>query len=295
MICHHSALAARDFGGPFPGYSVLAQGYLGVDFFFALSGFIIYHSTVAQRRGPKDYAAARFRRVYIPYWPVGIGMALAYTMFPRLSAGNHAWSWLATLTLAPVDSYPALSVAWTLQHEILFYVLFGVFYFFRFLPIGLAVWGLCILIGLPHLPFDSVNLEFFFGIGAAILYERRLAHPALMLLAIPSILLWIHFGARDADRVFVGLALAFVIAPIAQLERDRFSVPLFLIELGAASYSLYLMHEPLISLTARMVHGKWLILGCSICIGLIGGFAYHFGLERHVIKKRANPEVFAPA
>src|SRR5689334_3783110 len=121
VVLHHADLAAASFGASRTHVAFFANGYLGVDFFFVLSGFIIYQSTVGWQRTASDYAVARFRRVYLPYLPIGIGIALLYAMDPSLSEGNRSWSWLPTLTLLPVSSDTALSVAWTLKHEILFY------------------------------------------------------------------------------------------------------------------------------------------------------------------------------
>jgi len=294
VLIHHAALAARDFGGT--RLIILEQGYLGVDFFFVLSGFIIYHSTIGRNRSVAQYASARFRRVYLPYWPVGIAVALLYVAIPHLSAGDRTWSWLATFTLAPIDMHPALNVAWTLQHEILFYSMFGLFYFSGLLWPGLAVWALCIVGIGHHLPFEPINLEFLFGIGAAILYRSARAHPALVLLGVIVLCLWAYVGADEAHRVLFGLALALVIAPVAQLEQKRhFAVPAWVVGLGAASYSIYLVHVPLISLAARFVHGGWAILILSAVAGLAGGYAYHFIVEVRAVRPKANPEVFGPA
>lgn len=293
VVLLHSALAARSFGGAFAGYSALSYGYLGVDFFFVLSGFIIYHSTVGRGRSATYFATARFRRVYLPYLPIGIGLALAYVMYPHISAGNRDWSWLPTLTLAPVDSHPALSVAWTLQHEVLFYAVFGLFYFSGLLPLGLAVWTLCILLIGRHLPFEAINLEFLFGIASAILYRARLAHPAISLLAPVLLIAWIAVGADETHRILVGAAFSAIVAPLAQRESKGLRVPSALVQLGGASYSLYLVHNPIVSVVARLVHGSWTILFASVAASLVGGFGYHALVERHVVTKKTNPEVFA--
>jgi exopolysaccharide production protein ExoZ len=288
VVVMHSSMAAA------AGYSVLQYGWTGVDFFFVLSGFIIYHSTVARGRGPREYASARFRRIYLPYCPVGIGIALLYLALPHVSGSDRSWSWLPTLTLAPVDAAPALAVAWTLKHEILFYLLFGLFYFSGLLPLGLAGWALCIALGGDHLPFRAVNLEFFFGIAAAILYRTKRAHPAIALAAPLFLAAWIWAGANDGGaRVFVGAAFACIIAPLAQLERRGLGVPAPLVLLGAASYSLYLIHVPIISVVARIVHGSWVIFACGLFASLVGGFAYHLAVEQRLIRKKTNPEVFA--
>jgi exopolysaccharide production protein ExoZ len=292
VVLLHCSLAGHDFGGPYLGYQLFRFGYLGVDFFFVLSGFIIYHSTVGKNRTVGEYVMARFRRVYLPYWPVGIAMALAYTLLPGVSAANSQWSWLPTLTLAPVDANPALSVAWTLKHEILFYALFGIFYFSGLLPVGLAAWALAILLLGDHLPFRTINLEFFFGIAAAISYRHLRVRPWLLLVAPAFVALWVVMGADEADRIFVGAAMAFIVAPVAELERSGLRVPKPLIQLGAVSYSLYLVHEPFISAIARLIHGSWPILIAGAVASVAAGFAYHYAVEKRVIQQRANPEVF---
>lgn len=293
VVLLHASIAAKAFAGWATGFAVLQYGYLGVDFFFVLSGFIIFHSTVDRHRIPAEYAIARFRRVYLPYWPIGIAMAAAYTLLPSLSAGNHAWSWLPTLTLAPVDSHPALSVAWTLQHEILFYLLFGIFYFSGLLWLGLAAWAICILGIGHHLPFEAVNLEFFMGIAAAMAYRAKRAPWPLLLLALLPLLVWVALGADEAHRAWTGAMFALIVAPLAQFEQRGLRVPRTLVLLGSESYSLYLIHDPLISASARVLHQGWLIILSSLILSLAAGFAYHFAVERRAIRKRSNPEVFA--
>lgn len=283
VVLLHSALAAHDFGQPMPGYEILSRGYIGVDFFFVLSGFIIYHSTVGREKGLADYALSRFRRIYLPYWPIGLAVALAYAFV----ATEHSWAWLPTLTLAPVDASPALSVAWTLKHEMLFYVLFGLFYFSGLLPLGLAIWGLGIAVGLPHLPFAPINAEFFMGMLAAILYRKRLSHPTMLLLVPTPFLTWIWFGAGEgSSRILTGLAFMLLIVPIAQLERkDRFTVPRWLVFLGAASYSLYLVHTPLISIAARISPA---IFVTAVAVSFAGGIAYHLWIEKPLLRLRID-------
>jgi len=104
VVLHHAGLAGHDFGGPFVGYDLFLPGYLGVDYFFVLSGFIIYHSTVGVGRTPADYLSARFRRVYLPYWPVGLTIALLYVLLPTLSQRTTGWSWLPTVLVGSTPS-----------------------------------------------------------------------------------------------------------------------------------------------------------------------------------------------
>lgn len=174
VVASHAAIAASGFAGPFHGAGLLEYGWLGVDFFFVLSGFIIFHSTVGRNKTAGHYAAARFRRVYLPYLPIGIAMALAYSFVPQLSEGHRDWSWLPTITLLPVAAETALSVAWTLKHEILFYAIFAAGYFSGRLGLVLGVWAVAIVVGTfaglsDMVALDPINLEFLMGVIAAII------------------------------------------------------------------------------------------------------------------------------
>jgi exopolysaccharide production protein ExoZ len=281
VLLHHAAQTQIDSGSTIPGLALFLPGSLGVDFFFVLSGFIICHSTLGRDKTPRSYALARFRRVFLPYLPAGLAFALLLLVVPSA----HHWSWLPTLTLLPFGGAPALPPAWTLQHEMLFYFVFGFFYFAGLLPLGLAAWLIAILLGPDILAFKGINLEFFFGIAACLLYRRGKAHPLLMLLAIPALWAEAHYGAR----IFVGLAAAFLMAPLAQLEKSRgLPVPDLLILLGAASYSIYLIHYPVIAAMNRLGLN---FAPLTACAGLGAGLAYYFLVERRVIRARDNPEV----
>jgi len=286
VVVHHAATAARDFVDPFPGLSILRTGRFGVDFFFVLSGFIIYHSTVVKRRGLGDYAWARVRRLYLPYWPAGIGLALLYLFLPAISQADRSWRWLPTLTLLPAGE-PALSLAWTLQHEAFFYALFGLLFFSRLLWPGLAVWALAI-VALPSgsIPLATINLEFLMGIGIALLYRRGIGHWLLLPVAVGLVCLW-AWQDRGADHsLLIGLACACAILQLSLMERiGAITVPKWLVFLGGASYALYLVHGVAISVVARIVPPTVpAILAAGTAASIAGGIAYYCFVERPLLR-----------
>jgi len=293
VVAHHATLAAPLRSGPVPARSLWFHGYLGVDFFFVLSGFIIAFSMLNREQRPRAYFSARLRRVFIPYLPVGIGVALIYVAVPSMSMANRGWSWLTTLTLLPIPVPPALSVAWTLQHELLFYVVFGVAWFTRtvryVLPIWVAAIVLVHLAGFAHLlVFKLINLEFIMGVSIAFLISRGRAIERMWLFAPVCFGAWLVLGCPRSYSILVGAGIACLLPVLIRAEQEgRLRVPGWLVLVGAASYSIYLVHNPLISLAVRVLPplGSVAFLVLSMC-GTAGGFAYFYFWERPLIARQ---------
>jgi len=296
VVLIHSVVATDAFTGGVPHAVsvILRQGYLGVDFFFVLSGFIIHWSSAGKT--PREYALHRLRRIYVPYLPIGIGMALLYSVYPR----PVPWQWLTTLTLFPIEPGPALRVAWTLQHEVTFYAVYGILFFAGWLRWGLAAWALAItafcLSGVDAgMPLRPVNLEFVFGILAAELVQRQKAPLWLAPIGLLPAALWILLGGDKSHSVLIGLAFGFLIAPLAAADiRGRIRTPALLTFLGAASYSIYLMHNPLISVFARVTRGAhWSIALILItAAATLAGCLYHVLVEKPALRLgRERPSI----
>ncbi len=183
-----------------------AYGFLGVDFFFVLSGFIIYKVAAGRPFDVRQFALKRFRRIFLPYWPIGVACAFAYIALDR------EFSLLASLFLLP--GQPALTVAWSLQHELVFYCLAALFFSIRAPFLGAALWTAVICLR----SFDPAPL------GA---WEHVLLSP------------------RNLEFV-IGMCLGrFLTLPNAPVGRS-------LKLLGDASYSLYLAHLPVMGIAWRM-------------------------------------------
>ena len=292
VVIHHAGLAASSFGQSFFGQSILERGYLGVDFFFVLSGFIIFESTADGQKSLADYVRARFQRVYLPYWPIGLGIALLYSLFPTISTVTRDWSWLPTLFLLPVASSPALSVAWTLQHEILFYTIFGLGFFGRSLTIGLGLWGLAIIvawIGNPNnvLALAPINLEFLMGVGIAVMRRKGWGSAGWLMLAPIPFVIWLVLNADRNLSFLVGASFALAMLPIIKLEQDgNIRVYSWLSFWGAASYSLYLVHGLAISIFVRLLPTTNVVVILFVAIGasLLAGGTYHLLVERPILR-----------
>lgn len=301
VVFHHSALSVQGLITPLPHsiFNFLEFGYLGVDFFFALSGFIIFHATANANLSASVFVTRRLLRIYAPYLPIGILLACAYSLLPELSAsGDRSWSWFASATLLPDGYPPALSVAWTLQHEVMFYGIFAALFFSGVLWQGIALWALCIALAsvaglelsLPlwKLLLAPINLEFIAGVVTAGLFAsgRKISLQWTGAFIIVTIGIFRSVGATRNYSFIVGFGFAAAILFAAIREaQGKISVPSWMVFGGAASYAIYLVHNPALSLVSRVL-GKigfdhWLpSLVAAACISTLLGIAYHVAYER---------------
>ncbi len=237
-------------------------GHAGVDLFFVLSGFIIlmvHRKDLGQPQRWPRFAVKRFRRVMPTYW-----VALAITVGLACAAGHGwppAWRLLCSASLAPVRSPPLLSLAWTLQFEIMFYALFSVMILHR--RAGLAVigvWGAGILLqaagvlpfgaALRGPVFDIFNTGFFLGLAAAALLWRGTVPAPRLVFAAGVALFATAALAEDAGvlqgyapvaRLAYGVPSALMVLGVVEQDRTgRVHVARWLRMLGEASYSIYL-------------------------------------------------------
>lgn len=311
VVFHHAAVSTSAFieNIPFWLNSIFEHGFLGVDFFFVLSGFIIMSSHFDDEKSVaslKTYGIKRFVRIFPPYWPVSVALMLSYVLLPSLSQGARGdFSLLSSLFLLPDASPPALSVAWTLIHEVMFYIIFCLFFISSPLFICFVVAWVMAICGTAWLaeqvdlsPFlarllSPINLEFVFGMGVAYLargVSNRFASVLIYFGSFILVLLLLWPFAMEC-RVLFGLPFSVLVLGAVLLERQgKLGLPRWMVLMGDASYSIYLIHNPLVSLTSRLVrrlHGfaNW---GFGMLVGVaasvVVGVLYHLFIEKPLIR-----------
>jgi exopolysaccharide production protein ExoZ len=140
VVLHHlgAAVASPKYFGAAAFAVPFKSGDSGVEFFFVLSGFIITWVHFDDLGKPVlllPYLRKRALRVYPTYWIVFTAVyliAIASTAL-RFSVPHDLPTLLKCLTLLPQDAAvtggtgaQVLIVAWSLQYEICFYVLFAI-------------------------------------------------------------------------------------------------------------------------------------------------------------------------
>lgn len=271
VLSFHLSLMMGDAGFSQVGRNLTRLGYLGVDFFFVLSGFIIAYAHSRDIGTPSAlgrYLYRRFVRLYPVYW-----IFTAIVLVGLFVGGRHnhppsgAAPWLTAITLLRFSADPTpIHPAWTLVHEIAFYLVFALIIAHR--RLGGAVFLAWMLICLatyhytsesdrtPFLTYTSaININFLFGMCAYAIFIRAWC-PWFLLIIGGSIfvaaILADNLG-HSAPPLLFAASLAAIIAALAILEsRSAIWVPGWLALVGNASYVLYISHEFICVLILRL-------------------------------------------
>jgi exopolysaccharide production protein ExoZ len=264
-----------------PSIQTWTFGTIGVDIFFVISGFVMIVATrgtdmLSPVRRATDFFMRRLIRIAPMYWlatSVNLAVLLAAASLVLHSTLDWPSIGLSYLFLPSRNEdgivEPLLGVGWTLIFEMFFYVIFALallrprhrvllvgatlsFFAFGFLLRPAEDWN-------PFLVyFDPIVLYFLAGMAIGHYTEdgRRarlavgVAYPFMAISAIalisPNQSRQSH-GMSDAGailRAAIAIGLVLVAVLCARMLQDR--IPLWLLFLGDASYSLYLFH-PLIA------------------------------------------------
>jgi exopolysaccharide production protein ExoZ len=258
----------------FLGTSLFSFGNAGVDFFFVLSGFVIFyvHQRDIGRPGRLlHYLWRRVTRIYPMYWVVTaliVAMAIAKGDWAALTF-NHI---VMSVLLLPNYQNPLLDVGWTLTHEVLFYAVFAVAIlsrpvgiFIGLIWLGLVMTGLFAPSNIMFLRFiaDPYHFEFAFGILAALATNRFKSSGAWMAALIGLALFagtaglvdWHTLNSAETlCRLLFGVASGLILYGVSVSEKlGQIRFPKWAAYLGAASYSIYLMHTIIVGLAARVI------------------------------------------
>lgn len=299
VVLYHSAIVR-----PHPDRSGMAnfflgQGCHGVELFFVLSGFCLAYPSLAKlsnTAGTFDvarYAAHRLVRILPPcYIALGVFVllfAVTHTHPERLAPDNLLRQ-IAFMDRGTDFVNPSF---WTLPIELRWYVL---------MPVALWAWVrapkaflvalVLLIVGSEQTRAGSLDLVslpgFLLGIAAAHLYVRRTAFDrfALPLCLVSFAVTMLVAPTRELYGSIqipweVTAALFVVAAGANPFLRRALSLPA-LTYVGAASYSIYLVHEPLMEFAEA--HGATQSL--AVVLGILGGAVFWALAERPFIRSR---------
>jgi peptidoglycan/LPS O-acetylase OafA/YrhL len=282
VLFHFASRPARQAGVPAYVARFLSNGYMGVPFFFVLSGFILSYAYLGQiRSGTKKrrFWEARFSRIY-PVYLLSLLINLPFrehmTAGATLAVLSATQAWNPAAGLAQAWNFPA----WTLSVEAFFYLSFPLL-----LPAcaklqrrgQLACIGLlCLVVALLH---TSIPIDQLHSADTTIL--RWIPMP---LVRLPEFLLGILVALRLIDSPRKGNSLRFgfyllaTLVMLTLLDAPWLSIVTIpylglihelganegwltkilswrpLVFLGGASYSIYLLQYPIRNWVRLLCH-----------------------------------------
>lgn len=260
--------------------AVYENGYLGVDFFFVLSGFIIsykyydYFSTNLSAENLKSFLVKRFARIY----PLHVFMLALFLLIPLVlfATGRPIYtsdysptSFIYKLFLADSwhlgkDHWEAWNTpSWTISAEFAAYLIFPLYAIIigRGKKLG-TIFLLSVALTIYIITYEATGsknigdnigetglsrclTEFLFGVVIANVYRTDKAKVYLPILSITLLILFLTlWNLNLKNQYFIPLVfssvLCFLLATYTPLHKFLELKPL--VFLGEISYSIYLSH-----------------------------------------------------
>ncbi|MEA1880451.1 MAG: acyltransferase, partial [Campylobacterota bacterium] len=191
--------------------SISNWGFVGVDIFFIISGFIMAYTTFDKPRGltsAKIFFKHRIFRIYLGYWPFFIAMTALLIVTDRI----HSLDILGSFLLYNPDMFQIiLPISWSLTYELYFYLLFLVTFLFTrkqlyiYIPIFILILLVLILsssykIFLPlNFLYSPFLLEFFMGV-LLYMFRSYLMHSWVLIFAIILMLVTFIYGVEHESK-----------------------------------------------------------------------------------------------
>jgi exopolysaccharide production protein ExoZ len=284
VVAFHAMIVEKKYAGGdrlLPDFFRLGQ--TGVDLFFVISGFVILSVTTGRfgnRREPLRFLWGRLARIYPVYWFYFFLTVPLFFIKPDWvnASQGRSQEWFFSFFLWPSDRLPLVMVAWSLIHELWFYLVFSVLLTWneRLLLPALLFWGGIVMTANIFMKTSGLSpgfriilhpytLEFITGALVYIFvsseygksfYSKRVLPVFGVLLMLGFSLVYIFDVLKEANLLRAGalsVLYGLLLLVLAVLEREKkIRVPEFLCSIGDNSYTIYLSHVLILSAVGRL-------------------------------------------
>lgn len=262
------------------GDYLFGKGFVGVDLFFVISGFIMAYTTSLTNDAVADvksFAIKRASRIYPVLFTSFIIASLSFMDLERVLSQSFLET-LSSIVLIPttssfppffIDTHSILGVRWTLNYEVYFYSIFAISLFFGKRRHYVLLSWIIVTVFFSQLLINgsfsakavspsfespwlsmitnSIVLDFAIGvvvamaIEAGVIINKRLSIACLIFVAYVSMNQVADVKGHGLSEF--GIYSAIIVYLCVCLEKNGFSFNSPALEhLGNISYSLYLLH-----------------------------------------------------
>ncbi|MEP7121249.1 MAG: acyltransferase [Byssovorax sp.] len=310
-------------------WTVLRYAHFAVDIFIVISGFCLFLPVVRAagelRGGASRFFSRRALRILPPYYAAVVASIVGLWIrgqARQFTGQNFATVWHHALLVHDALSPFALNSAlWSVAVECHVYLLFPllVLSWKRTGPVATFAWASLLAGGIYALLLRHPSLRvitpqylvlFLIGmLGAAIFTSprweetKKLPWGVFAAVLIPGMMAVHHFAPPrlvdtylGVEDVLVGLgAMSLLLAGSRPGIVARALSVRPLVFLGSFSYSIYLIHIPILELLARFASSrldlsgtsgvvKLLIMGVLVAIATAGAYVFYLAFERPVVR-----------
>lgn len=324
----HEVLGQLPDGIRFKPFTIIDGGF-GVDLFFVISGFIMYHVSSGKFGQPGavgKFLFRRYMRIAPLYYLATILMLVATFTFESAvsiaepAVGDVIASFLFIPTLnAAGQAVPVLKLGWTLNFEAYFYVVFALALAFPrktgLLALALALSTVVLLANFMPSPAtaiafwgQSLVFEFLGGVGIAMLYGSgfRLGRGSAWLVILGGLgllagLRMLGLYSALPRAIFAGFPAWMIVTAVVSAPFDEHQgwLKKLLVAGGEASYAIYVIHPFGIRAGTLALERfgvtvqPWLYVGLLMAVVIACAFAINQLLERPL--DRGLRRLFDPA
>ncbi|WP_171165053.1 acyltransferase [Streptomyces sp. I05A-00742] len=312
IVFDSGAWANRSAPALFPtAYLPASYGWLGVQLFFLISGFVICMS--GWGKGVGEFAVSRVTRLFPAYWFAVLLVALVVRLWPTVNSPADLGDVAVNLTMLQdaLGVEPVDGVYWTLWIEVRFYLLFALVVRkgldYRRVVAFCGLWAAAAVVARATddtllervlLPYDC--WYFLAGIAFYLMYRFRPA-PVLWLIVGGSFLIAQHdlLVAQRRAETYMGhhvphwptllLVAVFYLSVMAVAlgwtQRLNWR---WLSTAGALTYPLYLLHERLGWVIIKYADGRLprhVLLLALLAGALTAAWLVHMAIERPLARR----------
>ena len=298
VVLFHALDMSNSYGYNFELFRILrGWGQNGVDIFFVISGFIMVYIQSHNQKSALGFLENRIKRIVPLYWSLtAIFVLLLYfipSVFRQASFDvQHSVTSFVFISRLFDFHYPVVLQGWTLEFEMLFYMIFGLSILLKRMDTALIASSILLALMFAG-DLSAIMCEFVLGMLVAKAYLKGVLKDygiALFLIGSVGLLATIFyqpdFYNKNLELGFVrvilwGFPSTLLVLSCCYLPQTQKRVLLFL---GAASYSIYLVHTMTLSASFKVAKlaglttksSDVIIVLCVVFSALIGSTLYYF-------------------